>query len=84
VKSVINASPTNEFIRDSDSIVLLDWVYYYDILSRFSLIHWHPLAIESTLIDLDELVDIPSPPVDTHEPCIEVGVIILHSVRVGY
>ncbi|CEJ56417.1 hypothetical protein PMG11_02625 [Penicillium brasilianum] len=72
VKSVIHASPANAFARDSDFSVLLDWVYYHDVLSRFSLTHWHPPAIESTLMDLDEPVEIPSPPVDTYEPCIEM------------
>ncbi|OQE43619.1 hypothetical protein PENCOP_c003G02066 [Penicillium coprophilum] len=72
VKSVIKASPLNTFLRDSGFNALLDWVYYHDVLSRFSLTHWHPLAIESTLIDLDEPVDIPSPPVDTDDPCMEM------------
>ncbi|KAJ5379882.1 uncharacterized protein N7496_002310 [Penicillium cataractarum] len=73
VKSVINASSGKKLARDSDFNVLLDWVYYHDVLSRFSLTHWHPPAIESTLMDLDEPVDIPLQPVDTHEPRIEMA-----------
>lgn len=81
VKNVIKASPERTLARGSDFSVLLDWIYYHDVLSRFSLVHWHPPAIESTLMDLDEPVNIPSPPLDPHEPCIEVGVIFLHWVE---
>jgi hypothetical protein len=56
---------------------LLDWVYYHDALSRFSLTHWHQPAIEVPLEEWDEPVDIPSPQVD-NDPCLEVRIIILH------
>jgi hypothetical protein len=38
-KSIINAFHLN---RDSEFSALLDWVYYHDILSRFSMMHWNP------------------------------------------
>jgi hypothetical protein len=41
VKTVLNASSI-ETLRQlgSDVAVLLDWVYYHDVLARFSLLHW--------------------------------------------
>lgn len=38
-KSVIEAFQLN---RDSEFSTLSDWVYYHDILSRFSMMHWNP------------------------------------------
>ncbi|KAJ5817935.1 hypothetical protein N7447_007943 [Penicillium robsamsonii] len=79
VKSVIKASSLDIYKRDSDFNALLDWVYYHDVLSRFSIAHWHPSAIDRPLVHSDEPVDIPSPPMNT-DPCIEVG-IITHSAQ---
>ncbi|KAJ5108235.1 hypothetical protein N7456_004910 [Penicillium angulare] len=72
IKSVIKACPATKFARDSEFKVLLDWAYYHDVLSRFSLTHWHPLVTEITAVNLHEPVNIPSPPVNTHEPWIEM------------
>lgn len=42
VKTVINASSIEQLLQyDSDVAVLLDWVYYHDVLARFSLGYWH-------------------------------------------
>lgn len=38
-KSIIKASQLNRYNEFS---TLLDWVYYHDILSRFSMIYWNP------------------------------------------
>ncbi|CAI7584537.1 unnamed protein product [Penicillium glandicola] len=76
VKSVIKASPSDKFARDGFN-ALLDWVHYHDVLSRFSLTHWHPPKIERSLTDLDVLVDIPSPLVDTDDPSVEA----MHSTQ---
>ncbi|KAI9036247.1 uncharacterized protein KD926_002156 [Aspergillus affinis] len=40
VKMFINASCSGISDRDSDLNILLDWVYYHDVLSRFSGLHW--------------------------------------------
>lgn len=41
VKSVLNASSIKALGQlVSDVAVLLDWVYYHDVLARFSLLHW--------------------------------------------
>ncbi|KAJ5200191.1 hypothetical protein N7491_009009 [Penicillium cf. griseofulvum] len=71
VKSVIKASSIDAFKRDSDFNALLDWVYYHDALSRFSIAHWHRPAIDKSLVHLDEPVDILSPLMNT-DPCIEI------------
>ncbi|KAJ5952399.1 uncharacterized protein N7479_010812 [Penicillium vulpinum] len=71
VKNVIKASPLDTSKRDSDFNALLDWVYYHDVLSRFSITHWHPPAIDRPLVCLEEPVGIPSPPVNT-DPCMEI------------
>ncbi|KAJ5833245.1 hypothetical protein N7474_001556 [Penicillium riverlandense] len=72
VKSVIKARPLDTFKGDSGYTALLDWVYYHDVLSRFSLTHWHRPAIETPFIDGDEPVDIPLPLVDS-DPCMEIA-----------
>ncbi|KAH8904639.1 hypothetical protein BR93DRAFT_980391 [Coniochaeta sp. PMI_546] len=41
VKDVIRAAGLDKLDQDSDLAVLLDWVYYHDVLARFSLRHWH-------------------------------------------
>ncbi|KAJ5178059.1 uncharacterized protein N7500_000758 [Penicillium coprophilum] len=71
VKSVIKASSLDIYKRDTDFNALLDWVYYHDVLSRFSITHWQPPVIDRFLVHLDESVDIPSPPMNTN-PCIEI------------
>ncbi|KAJ5356441.1 hypothetical protein N7517_011050 [Penicillium concentricum] len=83
VKSVIKASSFDTFKSDSDFNALLDWVYYHDVLSRFSITHWHPPAIDRPLVHLDEPVDIPSPPVNT-DPCIEVGIVFSRSTEITH
>ncbi|KAI2618208.1 fungal-specific transcription factor domain-containing protein [Hypoxylon sp. NC1633] len=40
VKEVINAARLSKLHGDSDFAALVDWVYYHDVLARFSLRHW--------------------------------------------
>ncbi|KAK3291400.1 fungal-specific transcription factor domain-containing protein [Chaetomium fimeti] len=40
-KDMIQAAGLEELQHDSDLAALLDWVYYHDVLARFSLQHWH-------------------------------------------
>ncbi|KAK4244354.1 putative oxidoreductase [Corynascus novoguineensis] len=40
-KHVIDAAGLDELPHDDDLAALLDWVYYQDVLSRFSVRHWH-------------------------------------------
>ena len=40
-KDMIQAAGLEELQDDSDLAVLFDWVYYHDVLARFSLQHWH-------------------------------------------
>ncbi|KAK4038361.1 fungal-specific transcription factor domain-containing protein [Parachaetomium inaequale] len=40
-KDIIQAAGLDELPHDSDLVALLDWVYYHDVLARFSLRHWH-------------------------------------------
>ncbi|KAH8716741.1 fungal-specific transcription factor domain-containing protein [Phaeosphaeriaceae sp. PMI808] len=41
VETVINASSIETLLQlGPDVVVLLDWVHYHDILSRFSLLYW--------------------------------------------
>lgn len=41
VKTVLNASSIKTLRQlGSDVAVLLDWVHYYEVLARFSLLHW--------------------------------------------
>lgn len=56
VKTVLNAFSI-KILRQlgSDVTVLLDWVYYYEVLTRFSLLHWNSEEapeLRSTLTDL--------------------------------
>jgi hypothetical protein len=41
VKEVIRAAGLDKLPQDSNLTILLDWVYYHDVLARFSLRHWH-------------------------------------------
>ncbi|KAF2443741.1 hypothetical protein P171DRAFT_415436 [Karstenula rhodostoma CBS 690.94] len=41
VKKVIRAAGLDRLDKDKDLAILLDWVYYQDILARFSLRHWY-------------------------------------------
>ncbi|KAI1370111.1 fungal-specific transcription factor domain-containing protein [Hypoxylon crocopeplum] len=40
VKEVIKAAGLSTLHGDSDLAILVDWVYYHDVLARFSLRHW--------------------------------------------
>ncbi|KAL2194434.1 fungal-specific transcription factor domain-containing protein [Corynascus similis CBS 632.67] len=40
-KHVIDAAGLDELPHDDDLAALLDWVYYQDVLARFSVRHWH-------------------------------------------
>ncbi|KAL2133151.1 hypothetical protein VTI74DRAFT_2812 [Chaetomium olivicolor] len=40
-KHVIHAANLDELPHDADLAALLDWVYYQDVLARFSVRHWH-------------------------------------------
>ncbi|KAK4233439.1 fungal-specific transcription factor domain-containing protein [Achaetomium macrosporum] len=40
VKDVIQAAGLDNLPHDCDLAALLDWVYYHDVLARFSLRHW--------------------------------------------
>jgi len=41
VKKVLNAASSKKFRTDSgDLSTLMDWVYYHDVLARFTLRHW--------------------------------------------
>ncbi|KAH8431020.1 uncharacterized protein LDX57_008681 [Aspergillus melleus] len=39
-KKILNVFPSGVSDRDGDFSILLDWVYYHDVLSRFSELHW--------------------------------------------
>ncbi|KAI0879962.1 fungal-specific transcription factor domain-containing protein [Annulohypoxylon maeteangense] len=41
VKDVIKAAGLGRSPQDNDLAILLDWVYYHDVLARFTLRHWH-------------------------------------------
>ncbi|KXX75786.1 hypothetical protein MMYC01_207443 [Madurella mycetomatis] len=41
VKHIIQAAGLTNTRQDNDLAMLLDWVYYHDVLARFSLRHWH-------------------------------------------
>ncbi|KAL3465892.1 hypothetical protein BJX64DRAFT_252132 [Aspergillus heterothallicus] len=44
VKQVLNASCWLRFRHDATFGVMIDWVYYHEVMSRFSLLHWGPAA----------------------------------------
>ncbi|KAF2489314.1 hypothetical protein BU16DRAFT_531638 [Lophium mytilinum] len=48
VKNVIRAAGLDKSHQDSDLAILLDWVYYHDVLARFTLRHWHNETREFT------------------------------------
>ncbi|KAK6957465.1 hypothetical protein Daesc_000251 [Daldinia eschscholtzii] len=41
VKNLIKATGLDKYPQDSDLAMLLDWVYYFDVLARFTLQHWN-------------------------------------------
>lgn len=41
-KSIIKAAGLDEMVQDTDLTVLIGWVHYCDVLTRFSLRHWQP------------------------------------------
>ncbi|KAF2805521.1 uncharacterized protein BDZ99DRAFT_524490 [Mytilinidion resinicola] len=41
VKCMIKSAGLDKIREDSDLAALLDWVYYHDVLARFTLRHWH-------------------------------------------
>ncbi|KAL5386639.1 hypothetical protein DPSP01_004003 [Paraphaeosphaeria sporulosa] len=41
VKNIIRAAGLDTLDQDQDLAILLDWVYYQDVLARFSLRHWY-------------------------------------------
>lgn len=49
VKQIIGTSFNNTLLHDGDVTILLDWVYYHDVLTRFSLRHWHRKATETEI-----------------------------------
>lgn len=48
VKNIIEAAGLDRLHQDSDLAMLLDWVYYHDVVSRFSQRHWHGESTESS------------------------------------
>ncbi|WYZ44447.1 hypothetical protein EsH8_VII_000883 [Colletotrichum jinshuiense] len=52
-RNIINSITVEQFCRDADAPVLLEWVYYHEILAQFSLRHStqpsHKVACVSTL-----------------------------------
>ncbi|KAF2792186.1 hypothetical protein K505DRAFT_350782 [Melanomma pulvis-pyrius CBS 109.77] len=46
VKEVLSAPCLKHYSRDSDLNALMDWVYYHDVMSRFTLRHWHGDVLE--------------------------------------
>ncbi|KAJ4304914.1 hypothetical protein N0V90_000442 [Kalmusia sp. IMI 367209] len=46
VKDILNAPCLKFHSRDSDLNALMDWVYYHDVMSRFTLRHWHGDVLE--------------------------------------
>ncbi|KAK7402554.1 hypothetical protein QQX98_011692 [Neonectria punicea] len=45
VKHVIRGAQLIASTSDSDSVVLLGWVHYHDVLARFSMRHWRRFSI---------------------------------------
>lgn len=41
VKNVIKAARLQDLASHGDLAILLDWVYYHDVLARFTLRHWY-------------------------------------------
>lgn len=48
-KEVIKASESGKYPRGSDCSIILGWMYYFDVLVRFSMRHWRtPLVAQVT------------------------------------
>jgi hypothetical protein len=39
-KSIIKAALVDIAVQDEEFIAVKHWIYYYEVLSRFSLMHW--------------------------------------------
>lgn len=41
IQEIVRITGLDSFRHDSDVATLLDWVYYYGVLARWSRQHWH-------------------------------------------
>ncbi|KAK5994195.1 Transcription factor iacI-like protein [Cladobotryum mycophilum] len=74
-KNIIRAASATQQLRQTETVVLMDWIYYHEVLSQFSLRHWNdshakrsfcqggPLARSSEALVLND-VDCPFDAVD--------------------
>lgn len=50
-KEVIAAVQGQRYVPGSDLSIILGWVYYYDVLARFSLRHWRINMLQQAAVD---------------------------------
>ena len=66
-KKILDATATTLRLYQQDTAVLMDWIYYHEVLSEFSLRHWteakgisklckRPLAVRPNTIIIDNAV----------------------------
>ncbi|KAH8697006.1 fungal-specific transcription factor domain-containing protein [Talaromyces proteolyticus] len=54
-QGIIQAFSLSAVDQDSELGILLDWVYYHDVLSTFSVLHWQPRPMGIKLFPADNL-----------------------------
>ncbi|KAI0111430.1 fungal-specific transcription factor domain-containing protein [Daldinia grandis] len=59
VKDVIKTAGLDKYPYDSNLALLLDWVYYYDVLARFTLQHWNRETTKNISTTLSARAEVP-------------------------
>ncbi|KFA49201.1 hypothetical protein S40293_07200, partial [Stachybotrys chartarum IBT 40293] len=44
-KTLVNSIPMDVLKQEGDLLALIEWVYYYESVYRFTRVHWHPRGV---------------------------------------
>jgi hypothetical protein len=64
IKHIILDALLKREIRDHEYIVIKDWVYFYEVLARFSVLHWVPRPETQAIIYEDPISNFIQSPSD--------------------
>ena len=62
IKQIILDGLVQNKIQDEESVALRDWIYFYEVLARFSLVHWfenphiYPICFKSPQSNLIQIL----------------------------
>ncbi|KAI3393785.1 hypothetical protein diail_3606 [Diaporthe ilicicola] len=76
VEKLLSVSRLTKVGEDGDLAALIDWVHYHDVMTRFTLRHWHRESLEvpsiPSLTDVP-ILQLPSFPLQRRQSCITYG-----------